>query len=174
MLSCDEKVMKILNILIIESEMKVTYFMWLLKYFVSLVYIISKLTEILLKGSKTLTHTSILSIYEHNMRLFWMIFVSSVVINHKNLLWYYDRFLKFMQYFVTYENNISRSAIYCGYVIKQWNSSSISSDWQFLNVIFLSFMFLSLPFSIDKSCALTLNRVKLFLILISLFPITFK
>ena len=42
MLSYDEKVMKILNILIIESEMKVTYLKWLLKYFVSLVYIISK------------------------------------------------------------------------------------------------------------------------------------
>ena len=63
MLSYDEKVMKILNILIIESEMKVTYLKWLLKYFVSLFH----------------------SIYEHNMRLFLMIFVSSVVINHKNL-----------------------------------------------------------------------------------------
>ena len=51
--------MKILNILIIESEMKVTYLKWLLKYFVSLFQ----------------------SMYEHNMRLF----EPSVVINHKNL-----------------------------------------------------------------------------------------
>ena len=140
MLSYDEKVMKIPNILIIESETKVTYLKWLLKYFVSLFQ----------------------SIYEHNMRLFWMIFVSSVLINHKTLFWS-DRFLKFMQYFAIYENNISRSAIYCGHVIKKWNSSSISSDWQFLHVLFSSFMFLCLPFSIDKSCALTLNCVKLFL-----------
>ena len=49
MLSYDEKVMKILNILIIESEMKMTYLKWLLKYFVSLFQ----------------------SIYEHNMRLFF-------------------------------------------------------------------------------------------------------
>ena len=59
MLSYDEKVMKILNILITESEMKVTYLKWLLKYFVSLFQ----------------------SIYEHNRRLFWMLFVPFVVIN---------------------------------------------------------------------------------------------
>ena len=48
MLSYDEKVMEILNILTIESEMKVTYSKWLLRHFVSLFQ----------------------SMYEHNMRLF--------------------------------------------------------------------------------------------------------
>ena len=46
-----------------------------------------------------------------------MIFVSSVVNNHKNLF-SSDKFLKFIQYFATYENNISRSATYCGHGIK--------------------------------------------------------
>ena len=54
MLSYDETVMKILNILIIESEMKVTYLKWLLKYFVSLFQ----------------------RLYEHNMRLFeWHLYL---------------------------------------------------------------------------------------------------